>query len=142
MTKASKAAKRQAQAARDLSEIPAARLQAELARRQRRVRALLRRRDRLLESARALGAEVAALGGSIAGPARGLVTGPPRNEVNLVQALKVTMGDRTLGVSEAADAVLKGGYHTTPPLFRQIVNSTLIRSNHFERVGRGRYRVK
>ena len=65
-----------------------------------------------------------------------------RNDVNLVQALKRAMGDKPMRVSEAADAVLNAGYRTTSPSFRQIVNITLIRSGEFERVGRGRYRVK
>ena len=46
------------------------------------------------------------------------------------------MGDRTMCVSETADAALKAGYSTSSPSFRQIVNPTLIRSGEFERVGR------
>ena len=133
-----KAKRRSAPENRDLSQIPASQLQAELARRRRRVRTLTRRRDRLLKSAKALDAEIAALGapaGAVAGPGR-------RNAVNLVQALKRALSDKPMSVSEAAEAVLKGGYRTTSPSFRQIVNVTLIRSGVFERVGRGRYRVK
>ena len=52
------------------------------------------------------------------------------------------MGRQAMSVFEAADAVLKAGYRTTSPSFRQIVNITLIRSGGFERVGSGRYRVK
>ncbi len=52
------------------------------------------------------------------------------------------MGSRTLSVSEATDAVLQSGYRTTSQSFRQIVNITLSRSEGFERVGGGRYRVK
>ena len=144
MSKIAKTGKQRLPAAdRDLSKIPATRLQAELARRQRRVRTLTRRHARMVESAKALGAEIAALGGPTGGLPPGLSAARGRrNEVNLVQALKRVMGDKPLSVSEAADAVLKGGYRTTSPSFRKIVNITLIRSGEFERVGRGRYRVK
>ena len=47
-----------------------------------------------------------------------------------------------MSVSEALDAALQGGYNTTSPTFRQIVNITLIRSDEFERMGRGLSRVK
>jgi hypothetical protein len=59
----------------------------------------------------------------------------------LLEALKRAMGGKTMSVTEAADAVLKAGYTTTSPSFRQIVNSTLIRSGAFTRVARGRYRM-
>ncbi len=129
----------------ELSAIPAARLQAELGRRQRHVRTLMRRHERLLDSAHALKAEIAALGGSISGvtaksPA---AIGPrPRNKLNLVQALTRVLAHKPMRVAEAADAVLKAGYRTTSPSFRQIVNITLIRSGEFARVGRGQYRMK
>lgn len=66
----------------------------------------------------------------------------PRNDLNLLEALKRAMGNKTMSVTEAADAVLKAGYSTTSSSFRQIVNITLIRSGAFARVDRGRYRLK
>jgi len=144
MSKTARTTKQQLPAAdRDLSKIPAARLQAELARRQRRVRPLMRRHGRLLESAKAISAEIAALGGPVGRGLPGTAAARGRrNDVNLVQALKRAMGDKPMRVSEAADAALKAGYITASPSFRQIVNITLIRSGDFARVGRGRYRVK
>ncbi|MBI3370600.1 MAG: hypothetical protein HY017_02425 [Betaproteobacteria bacterium] len=126
----------------DLSAIPAVRLQAEPARRQRRARNLLRRHDRLLEAAKALKAEIAALGGVIVEPATGGLAPRPCNQANLVQTLKRVLSHKPLSVTEAAEAALKAGYRTTSPSFRQIFNSALIRSGEFERVGRGRYQVK
>lgn len=127
-----------------LSDFPASQLQAELERRQRRVRTLKRRYERLMKSANALRSEIAALGGA-AGAQGTISTGQgtrPRNDVNLVEALKQAMGNRTMTISEAADAVLKAGYSTTSQFFRQIVNITLIRSGEFARVARGKYRAK
>ncbi len=86
---------------------------------------------------KALSAEIAAPGGSTGGILPGTTAGDGRrNEVNLEQALKRAMGDRSMSVTEAA-AALKASYRTTSPSFRQIVNATLIRSGEFERVGRG-----
>ena len=88
--------------------------------------------------------KAAALGGHAGAP--GMAAKPagirPRNDLNLFEALKRAIGSRTLSVTEAADAVLKAGYRTTSPSFRQLVNITLIRSGAFERVDRGRYRLK
>ncbi|HEY5636503.1 MAG TPA: hypothetical protein VIS77_06330 [Burkholderiales bacterium] len=128
----------------DLSVIPAAQLQAELARRQRRVHTLKRRYQRLMDSANALRAEIAALGGTAGAPGAAAknVGVHPRNDFYLLEALKRAIGSKTMSVTEAADAVLKAGYSTTSPSFRQIVNSTLIRSGAFTRVERGRYRLK
>jgi hypothetical protein len=45
-----------------------------------------------------------------------------------------------MGVSEAADAVLKAGYQTNAANFRTIVNQTLIKNRSmFKKVGRGQY---
>ena len=66
----------------------------------------------------------------------------PRNESNLVDALKLVLGKKAMTISEAAKKVAEAGYKTTSPSFRQIVNITFIRSGAFERVDRGRYRVK
>lgn len=97
-----------------------------------------------MDSANALRAEIAALGGSAGaqGTAAKNIGTRPRNDLYLLEALKRAMGSRTMSVTEAADAVLKSGYSMTSPSFRQIVNSTLIRSGVFTRVDRGRYRVK
>lgn len=96
----------------------------------------------MLEEAKALKAEIATLGGVMVEPAAERAAPRPRNEANLVQTLKRVLSHKPLSVTEAAEAVLKAGYRTTSPSFRQIVNSALIRSGEFERVGRGRYRVK
>ena len=43
-------------------------------------------------------------------------------------ALKRVLGNKAMGVAEAAQAVLQSGYQTTSPSLRQIVNLTFIRS--------------
>jgi hypothetical protein len=64
----------------------------------------------------------------------------PQNSVNLADALVGVLKGKTLGVSEAADAVLKSGYQTNAANFRTIVNQTLIKNRSmFKKVGRGQY---
>jgi septal ring factor EnvC (AmiA/AmiB activator) len=116
-------------------------LRRELARRQRDLTSLHRRRSSVMEKLKALDAQIASLGGSIG-------TGPdgvrrrPRNEKNLVAALVEALTDKTMSVTEVAEDVQRRGYVTTSPSFRTIVNQTLINSGKFKRVGRGLYTAK
>lgn len=66
-----------------------------------------------------------------------------RNDTNLVGALQKVLNGKTLGVTEAANAVQKAGYKTTSPNFRTIVNQTLIKHpDAFSKKGRGLYTAK
>jgi hypothetical protein len=86
---------------------------------------------------RAAGAAPGARRGPRAGGRRG---GRGGNVMSLVEALQKTLSGRTMGVSEAADAVQKAGYRTKSPNFRTIVNQALISNKKlFKRVGRGQY---
>ena len=63
--------------------------------------------------------------------------------MSLVDALKKTLGRKTLGVSELAVAVKKAGYRSRSADFQGIVNRALIKNPKvFKRVERGVYAVK
>lgn len=120
-----------------ISGLSVVELEAEISRRQRRVNALQKRRDRLLSRLESIDAEITDLGGL--GRTRGGRRIRPRNEMNLVEALHKTLEGKTMSVTEVAEAVQRGGYKTTSPSFRTIVNQALIASGKFKRVGRGQY---
>ena len=127
----------------DLSKISAAELQAELRRREARVRSLLDRYRRLIERADALRAEIEASGGRVdigagAGSVAG-VLGRTRDQPSLVQALKTVLAGKSLTIEEAAQQVLESGYATGSRQFAKIVAITLGQRPEFKRVERGRY---
>jgi hypothetical protein len=124
-----------------LNAISVHELRRELARRQRDLTSLHRRRASLMEKLKVLDAEIAGLGGSIGAGPDG-VRRRPRNDKNLVQALVEALTDKTMSVTEVAEDVQRRGYVTTSPSFRTIVNQTLINSGKFKRVGRGLYTAK
>lgn len=117
-------------------------LRKEMARRQRRVGGLMRRRDRFMTKVRALDAQISELGGAVGGAGMISVRKRPKNEMNLVQSLSQVLKDKTMSVTEVAEAVQKFGYQTTSPSFRTIVNQTLINSGKFKRISRGKYTAK
>lgn len=127
---------------RGLSNLPAAALHAELRRRQRRVASLVRRRNRLAASLATLEAQIHRLGGTLNGQVKFGVRRRPKNEMNLVEALRRLLTNKTMSVTDAAEAVQEAGYKTTSSTFRTIVNQTLINSGQFKRVGRGLYTAK
>lgn len=131
---------------------------AELRRRERDLGKLQSRRDKLASELDSLDNEIAEIAAVVGGsatsgprrgrprgrPARGVTaSGAPRrrpqNSQTLEDALAGALKGRTMGVSEAADAVLSGGYQTSAENFRTIVNQTLIRSDRFKKVARGQY---
>jgi hypothetical protein len=129
-----------------LSSLSVADLQAELRRRQRGVTSLLKRRAALAARLSRLDDQLRDLGASGDGVRmpgrRGAIPGRkrPRNEMNLVEALARTLKGRTLGVTEAAEAVQKAGYKTGAANFRTIVNQALIKNKKvFKKVARGQY---
>jgi len=69
--------------------------------------------------------------------------GRPRNETSLVGALQKLLTNKTMSVTEMAEAVQKAGYQTSSPNFRTIVNQTLINNpSLFKRIARGQYTAK
>jgi hypothetical protein len=63
--------------------------------------------------------------------------------MSLKEALRKSLSGRTLGVSEAAEAVQRAGYRTSSPSFRTIVNQALLSNpDLFKKVSRGKYTAK
>jgi hypothetical protein len=123
-----------------LAGLSLAEINRELGRRQRSVGTLERRRAKLLQQVAELDAKIAANGGAAKGGwSRAGVRTRPKNEVQLLDALKAVLKGKTMGVAEVAVAVQKAGYQTTSPNFRTIVNQTLLKKKHFKRVERGQY---
>lgn len=115
-------------------------LHREIRRRQGRVGSLVRKHQSLLHKAEAVAEQIRELGGSVGGISSGGKR--PKNKMPLVEALVKALDGKTMGVSEAAEAVQKAGYRTTSKSFRTIVNIALINSGKFKRVERGQYNVK
>lgn len=113
-----------------------AELRAELRWRERRLRTLARRHASLLRKADEVAQEIAAVGGSIGGGARF------RNSMTLVEALAKVLKDKPMRVLDAVEAVQRAGYRSTAANLRVIVNTALINSGKFKRVGRGMYQAK
>ena len=114
-------------------------LQSEIRRRERHLKTLERRREKLVEQLSMIDEEISAHGGMIVA-AEGRKR--PRNDQNLADALLDLLSDQTLNVTRIAEEVQKAGYRTTSPNVRTIVNQTLIKDKRFERVGRGLYTAK
>lgn len=123
-----------------LGSVSVEELQAELARRNRKVSSLERKREKLREQLAAVEAELSAHG---ALSATGGIRKRPKNELSLVETLQQVLKGQTLSVTEAAQAARDAGYMTTAANFRTIVNQTLIReSKLFKKVARGQYTAK
>jgi len=115
-------------------------LQAELQRRERGIRKLERRREKLYDELAAVDADLAAVG---ALGAAGRIRRRPRNEMNLVDSLAKVLNGKTMSVTDVTQAVQKAGYITTAANFRTIVNQALIREKKvFKKISRGQYTAK
>lgn len=115
-------------------------LQAELQRRERGIRKLERRRERLLDELAQVDTELGAVG---ALGASGRIRRRPRNEMNLVDSLATVLNNKTMSVTDVTQAVQKAGYITTAANFRTIVNQALIREKKvFKKISRGQYTAK
>lgn len=126
-----------------LSGLSSAALEAELARRSRRVGALVRKHRRALAAVARLEAQIRAHGGVVGGGGRVAgVRKRPKNDRNLVEALSDLLRGKTMSVTEATAEVQRAGYKTSAANFRTIVNQTLIKSNRFKKVSRGKYTTK
>jgi hypothetical protein len=122
-----------------LAALSVTELQREIRRRSRRLPTLERRRDRLMAKVAALDEMISALGGAAGGQ---FGRGPrkrPHNETTLIDALAKLLKGRTMSVTDAAEAVQKAGYKTSSSTFRTIVNQTLLKTDHFRKVSRGKY---
>ena len=144
---------RRVRAVRGLASVITQSLRAELNRRQSGVATLQRRHDVLMRQAAEIADEIAAMGGGVVGATgrRGPGRPPgrpagrrtrPHNELSLVEALQKALSSRTLSVTEAAQQVQTAGYRTSSANFRTIVNQTLIKSNKFRKVSRGKYTAR
>ncbi|PCI07097.1 hypothetical protein COB72_10860 [bacterium] len=123
-----------------LNTMSMAELQAELQRRERGVRKLERRRERLLGELTQVDTELAAVG---ALSASGGIRRRPRNEMNLVDSLATVLNGKTMSVTDVTAEVQKAGYLTTAANFRTIVNQALIREKKvFKKISRGQYTAK
>ncbi|TVQ32770.1 MAG: hypothetical protein EA376_05255 [Phycisphaeraceae bacterium] len=142
-----------------LNKVSTDKLQNELRRRARGMQTLQKKRERLIQQIQEIDAEIESIGGEAflaaaakrgrpagragaSGRARGGSRRRPRNEMNLVDALSKLLANKTMSVTEAAEAVQQAGYKTTSSSFRTIVNQTLINSGNFKRVSRGKYTAK
>lgn len=115
-------------------------LQAEMARRGKVVNRLERRRTKLHAELAEVEAELGSFG---ALSANGSIRRRPRNEMNLVDTLSKVLNNKTLSVTDAAQAARDAGYMTTAANFRTIVNQALIREKKvFKKVSRGQYTSK
>lgn len=118
-------------------------LQQELRRRQAGASSLIRKRETLAAKLAKIDADLAALGiQGGRGKSAGIPAGRKRpiNDMNLVEYLQKVLKGKTMGVTEAANAVMKAGYKTTAANFRTIVNQTLIKHKTiFKKVERGQY---
>lgn len=124
-----------------LSSISSDTLQAELARRQHKHRKLYKQHAALVRRLNVLEAKIAAAGGEVvSGGGGGGGRRRAKNATSLVEALVKILKNRTMGVTEAAEAVQKAGYRTTSKTFRTIVNQALIKhTDRFKKVERGQY---
>lgn len=116
-------------------------LHRELAHRQGQIRVLERRRDRLAAQLSEIEGELSSLG-AMGGVTVNGVRKRPKNDANLADSLVKTLRNKTMSVTEVADAVRKDGYRTSAENFRTIVNQTLIKDKRFNRVSRGQYTAK
>jgi len=117
-----------------------AELQAELQRRERNVRKLERRREKLMLDLAEVEKELASEG---ALSATGGIRRRPRNEANLVDSLAAVLKGKEMSVTEVTQAVQQAGYMTTAANFRTIVNQALIREKKkFKKVSRGIYTAR
>lgn len=121
---------------RALSGLSMVEIHRELAKRERIITTLQRKKERLLKRIADIDADINANGGS----SRGMGTRVrSRNETNLIDALAATLKGKTMSVTDAAEAVRKAGYQTTSPNFRTMVNAALLNKKKFRRVERGQY---
>ncbi len=138
--------------AASISRVSTSVLLKEVDRRERQADQLLGERDSLVARLDEIDAELANFDvAGAAAPSRapaatrgrkpaGGKRGPrPKNKTTLEGAMVSVIKNKTMGVSEIADAVKKSGYKTNAANFRTMVNQTLIKSKSFKKIERGLY---
>ncbi len=131
-----------------LATVSTAKLRTELTRRERQAKQLQGRRDRLLGQLAALDKEIATADGkrAVVRTRRGRRAGAgrrQRNKMNLVDALRKVLANKTMSISDAAEAVQRAGYKTSSANFRTIVNQSLLANRKvFRKVARGQYTAR
>ena len=139
-TKKSSTTRKGVVSGRSLKTMSITDLQNELRIREREVGKLQRRREKLYAQIAEVDSELGAYG---ALGSTGAVLRRPRNEMNLVDSLAVTLKGKTMSVTDATQAVQKNGYMTTAANFRTIVNQALIREKKtFKKISRGQYTAR
>jgi HD superfamily phosphodiesterase len=136
-------------AQKSLSTLSTEEIEKELKRRERemsrKLKTLERKREKLLAQLDEIDQQIAEYATELGVSARtknGRRGRRPRNEASLADSLNKLLKNKSMSVTEAAQAVQEAGYKTTSPNFRTIVNQTLITDDRFKRTGRGRYTVK
>ncbi len=134
-----------------LSRVSTSILLKEVDRRERQADELLAERDSLVARLAEIDAELsnfdidgppapAGTPGRTKAAGRGGKRGPrPKNDMTLEQTMASVIKNKTMGVSEIADAVKASGYKTNAANFRTMVNQTLIKSKKFKKISRGKY---
>lgn len=137
-----------------LANLTMKQLAAELARRQKALPSLLKKKATLEKQLAAVNGQIAdvsgeaAPAGSITKGAKGLAarrkaSGTPPREGSLKWHLvKALAGTRGLGIAEAVAAVAASGYKSQSKDFRLLVNQTLLNDPEFKKVKRGVFTVK
>jgi hypothetical protein len=130
---------------RGLAGVSMESLEAELVRRQRAVKGLLKRYENSAGKTARLAAEIESLGGSVDG--RMIAGGRGRrsrakNDMSLTEALVGVLKGKEMSVTDAAEAVRASGYTSNAANFRTMVNQALLKGNQFKKVARGVYTAK
>jgi hypothetical protein len=111
----------------------------------RKMKTLERKREKLIGQLDLIDQQIAEYAAEIGVSARthsGRRGRRPRNEASLADSLSKLLRNKSMSVTEAAEAVQEAGYKTTSPNFRTIVNQTLITDERFKRTSRGIYTAK
>ena len=127
---------------RTLKTMSYAELEAELRRREKTVKNLVKKRDRLVAQLEEVDAQIKEAGGSATRHGASTTRRRPKNDGNLADTMAKVLKNKTMSVTELAQAVQDAGYVTTSANFRVIVNQTLLKDKRFKRISRGQYTVK
>lgn len=103
---------------------------------------LQKQRGKLVKELHFLDRAISRIGGTAGGRGR---AGRARNEQSLVEALTSTLksAGKPMSVGDIMAAVQAGGYHSSSPNFRGIINQTLIKERKlFSAASRGVYQLK
>jgi uncharacterized protein YaaQ len=131
----------------NLKSLDTTALKAELQRRERNAKTLVKKRNKLARQLANVESELAALGatGGAARSGRGTtLAGTPRkrakNDVSLADALAQSMEVRAVVTpAEAASLVKDNGYKSTSQHFGMMVSNALTKDKRFKRIARGQY---